>query len=252
MIHTGLVSISFRKYTAEEIAAAMRKSGLTEVEWGSDVHVPVGDTERARQVRRLSEENGLHVAAYGSYYYLCGGEDFHPYLENARILGTKVIRVWGGKKGSAELTKEDWDSLVADARSIAKMAAADGITITLECHNNSVTDTADSAKRFLDAVQEPNLKTYWQPNQKYSHEANIEAAKLLSADTVNIHVFAWELCGDDLLRYPLASHADRWQEYFRVFRDTGTDHAAMLEFMPDDRIESLTEEAATLNQLVNA
>lgn len=252
MIHTGLVSISFRKYTAEEIVAAMRRCGLTEVEWGSDVHVPVGDTERARQVRLLTEENGLHVAAYGSYYYLCSGEDFHPYLENARILNTNVIRVWGGKKGSAELTGEDWYALVADARRIAKMAAPYGITITLECHNNSVTDTADSAKRFLDAVQEPNLKMYWQPNQKYSHEVNVEAAKLLSSDTVNIHVFAWELCGDELLRYPLTAHADRWQEYFRIFREDGTDHTAMLEFMPDDRIESLAEEAAALDHLINA
>ena len=36
MYQTGLVSISFRKHTVEEIIREVRRCGLTHIEWGSD------------------------------------------------------------------------------------------------------------------------------------------------------------------------------------------------------------------------
>ena len=39
----GLVSISFRKHTPEEIIQAVKAAGLSCIEWGSDVHAPPHD-----------------------------------------------------------------------------------------------------------------------------------------------------------------------------------------------------------------
>ena len=67
--------MTFRKLAPEEIIALVAKSGLKGIEWGGDIHVRHGDLIQARKVCRLTEENGLTVASYGSYYNVgCEGE----------------------------------------------------------------------------------------------------------------------------------------------------------------------------------
>ena len=39
----GLVSVSFRDHSPEEILVAMQQAQLTCIEWGSDVHAPCAD-----------------------------------------------------------------------------------------------------------------------------------------------------------------------------------------------------------------
>ena len=49
---TGLVSISFRKYSIDEILSACRDANLSVIEWGSDVHVPAGNAQIAGKIRQ--------------------------------------------------------------------------------------------------------------------------------------------------------------------------------------------------------
>ena len=254
MFRTGLVSISFRKHTAEEIIEEVRACGLQEIEWGSDVHVPAGDEQKALAVKALMEKNGLRTAAYGSYYELGVSEDprrdFAPYLQTAALLGAPVIRIWGGKRGSAELSEKDFSALAAEARLIAEMAEEQGITLSLECHNNTVTDNYHSALRFIQQVNRKGLTMYWQPNQNYSFEYNLQAAEALAPFTTNIHAFSWDVINGELQRYPLQYHEDRWRNYLEIFRRQGGDHAILLEFMHDDKLKTLHETAATLSEWV--
>ena len=46
----GVVSVSFRDKTPEEIVESAAESGLECIEWGSDVHVPFNNLENAREV----------------------------------------------------------------------------------------------------------------------------------------------------------------------------------------------------------
>lgn len=48
----GLVSISFRNVSVDEIIEACFKSGISCIEWGSNCHVPCDDEENAREVRK--------------------------------------------------------------------------------------------------------------------------------------------------------------------------------------------------------
>jgi len=64
MLIPGLVSVTFRQLTVEEIGELATECGLQAVEWGGDVHVPPGDFAAARRAL----DTGLKVAAYGSYY----------------------------------------------------------------------------------------------------------------------------------------------------------------------------------------
>ena len=70
MNKTGIVSISFRKYTKEEIASYAKASGLDCIEWGGDVHTPHGNVEEAEKTVEITHGCGLDVAEYGSYYVI--------------------------------------------------------------------------------------------------------------------------------------------------------------------------------------
>ena len=61
--YPGLVSISFRRYSVDDILDACQKAGLTCIEWGSDVHVPVGQLENAINVgNKNSHHNGFTLS----------------------------------------------------------------------------------------------------------------------------------------------------------------------------------------------
>ena len=243
MFTSGLVSVSFRKESPEAIVAAAAQAGLQGIEWGGDIHVPCGDIENAKRVSALTEAAGLQTLAYGSYYRLGDHTtDFNKVLKTAQALETSVIRIWGGNKASRELTQKERAALVQEAQTLAEAADKKQITITLECHGHTLTDRWESAKNFLSEVNHPRMQMYWQPNQIYDLPYNLSAAEQLADHTVNIHVFHW----DAEKRYPLNEGAADWVQYLNVFRKTGKDYGLLLEFMHDDRLESLKETAQTL------
>ena len=248
MWKTGVASISFRKNSVEEIIAAAAAAGLDGIEWGSDVHVPAGDVARAAAVRRLTEAAGLAVLSYGGYYRLGSGTpaDFDALLASAEALGVRDVRIWGGGKGSAELSAAEWDALVAEGKALAAKAAEKGIVLSLECHNGTVTDDCAAAQRYLDAVGSPALRMYWQPNQVRTEGYNLTALRQLAPRVTNIHVFAWE--GD--AKKQLAHHDPQWNKRLTVLEELldEDDHAFLLEFMPDDKLETLAGEAQVLNE----
>ena len=99
------------------------------------------------------------------------------------------------------------------------------------------------ALRIMEAVDSPHFRMYYQPNQFKSHDVNIAYAKAIAPYTTHLHVFHWE--GSD--KFPLAQGLDKWRDFLPYF--TG-DHMLLLEFMPDNRVESLTEEARALKELI--
>lgn len=249
MYNTGLVSISFRSLSPSVIIDGAKKAGLDGIEWGSDVHVPVGDIATAAKVRELTNKAGLKVLAYGSYFHV--GRDsvasFDKVLMSAKELGAPIIRIWAYNKGSADVTKQEFSHIVSDCREIADMVLNAGITLSFECHVNTYTDDYRAALELIRAIDRENVKMFWQPNQFHDEAYNIEAAKTLAPYTTNIHTFYW----DAKNRYPLSDGREIWAKYIECFKDSReSSHAFLLEFMHDDSIESLADTAATLKSLL--
>ena len=98
----GLVSISFRKHTPEEIIQAVKAAGLSCIEWGSDVHAPCRDTERLHEIARLQGEYGITCSSYGTYFKFGKTplEELTDYITAAKILGADVLRLWCGQKSA--------------------------------------------------------------------------------------------------------------------------------------------------------
>lgn len=246
MIQPGLVSVTFRQLSPREVTALVSKAGLASIEWGGDIHVPHGDVKRAGEVRYMTHEAGLTVAAYGSYYRV-GPEEkgaFEAVLDTAVALGAPTIRVWAGVQGSAQADDAYWGRVVDDTRRIANLATPAGITITYEFHANTLTDTHDSARKLLETVGHPNVKAYWQPPRYSSLDDNLAGLEAVFPWLHNIHVFNWHITTGE--RLPLADGADVWSHYLEKVTTTGRRHFALLEFVKDDDPENFLQDAATL------
>ncbi len=229
---TGVCSISFRDRTAEEIINAVKKTPLDFIEWGSDVHLPVGGVMKS----------DVPMSSYGTYFRLGTTplSELKFYIDTAKANNTSVLRLWCGSVGSAETT--DKKALFSECRQAARLAESENVTLAMECHMNTFTDTPESARELMEEVSSPAFRMYWQPNQFRSVDENIRSAKTLSSWVENIHVFNW----DGEKHFPLEGAADIWKRYLDLF-DGGT---LLLEFMPDNRLESLGAEAEALMRIL--
>lgn len=256
MITPGLVSITFRKLSTDEIISLVKESGLKAIEWGGDIHVPHGDIAIAKEVGEKTRAAGLECAAYGSYFKLGKsapeGLDHRKVIDSAEALGTKTIRIWAGCKPSVEYSQEERDAIASEAREMADDAAAKNIRIALEFHRKTLTDTTGSALKFLKECAHPNILTYWQPPLDLDHTGKVESLKAVLNQLSNIHVFAWDMHADGALtQHPLAAHIGDWKEYFSIASALPSNRYAMLEFVKNDSQEQFLEDAETLKQLIS-
>ncbi len=247
MIRPGLVSVSFRDRAPSEIMNACAACGLAAIEWGSDVHAPATDLARLAAIAREQRDAGVVCSSYGSYFRVGkdAPADIEPYIAAAQALGTDTIRIWCGVKGSAEHSDADAARIVDACAAIVRTAEREGVKLCTEFHIDTFTDCAETVLALARALGSPSFKTYWQPNQNKSVDWNLAAARAAAPLVENIHVFNWR--GND--KFPLADAIDEWQSYLRCF---GGEHYALLEFMPDGRLESLATEAAALRSILEA
>ena len=247
MLTAGLVSISFRKHSIEEIIADCVRNGLRAIEWGGDVHAPHGDLARAQEVAEITAQAGLTVSAYGSYFRAGEPEqpDFAGITACAEIMNAPTIRVWAGKQGSAECA--DRKPVINSLKECCTIAANKGITVTLECHNNTLTDTIASTMQLLEEVNSPALRCGWQPQYKQTAEYRMEWLKAVLPWLSTVHCFCWN---SDHERLALADGTAEWQSFIQLIRSTGRDIPVMLEFVRNDDMEQLARDAATLNTLL--
>ncbi len=246
MLKSGLTSISFRAYTPEVIIKFAKSAGLDFIEWGSDVHAPCDDVDRLNLISRLQAKHKIACSSYGTYFKM-GADDpqaIMPYISAARLLGTSVLRIWCGTKASDLYTQSERSALLNEACVLAKVAEQESVTLCLEYHPNTFTDCAEAAMQMMQAANSSNFKMYWQPNQFKTIDQNLFEAKELSDYVQNIHVFNWD---NTNRRYPLENSVNLWRQYAACFKG---EHCMLLEFMPDDKIESLMTEADALFKVI--
>ena len=241
----GLVSISFRKHTPEEIIIAAKKAGLSCIEWGSDIHAPCRDLEALAKISSLQKLHGISCSSYGTYFRLGETpiEELSDYINAAKILGTNILRLWCGKKSGADMSEQEKASLIESCITAAKIAEKNGVTLCMECHKKTFTERVEDTEYLIKNVNSPSFRMYWQPFQWLSSDESLEIAKTISPYAEHIHVFNWS----QDLRFPLGEAIEDWRRYISVFPVPRT---LLLEFMPDDEIDSLDAEADALRRSI--
>lgn len=240
----GLCSVSFRNNSPEEILRAMKDAGLRYVEWGSDVHAPCTDTENLRYIATLQKNYGIICSSYGTYFRIgeTDTEELYGYIRAAEILGTKLIRLWCGTKGSAVHEPSEKAQLFDACRRVAEIAEEHGVTVAMECHQWTYTDTAESILELMSEVDSQSFRMYWQPNQYRTAEENLRHIEMTGKYVTAVHAFNW----DRDSRFPLSEAVDVWRDY--LSRLSG-EYPILLEFMPDDNIGSLSAEADAIRRI---
>ncbi len=241
----GLVSISFRKQSPEEILKAIKEAGLSCVEWGSDVHAPCGDIKRLREIAHLQKAYGIDCSSYGTYFRLgqTPVSELKAYIKAAKILGTNILRLWCGTNSGADMTKQEKEFLFAECHRAAEIAKKNGVILCMECHSGTFTQYPEDAVELMNTINSPHFRMYWQPFQWLDAEGSLAVARAVAPYTEHIHVFNWR--GGE--RLPLDEGIQEWRSYLTAFPAPCT---LLLEFMPDDRIESLSAEAAALKTII--
>lgn len=251
MIIPGIVSATFKKESPAFVIEAAKAAGLKAVEWSENWHVAPGDTEAAAELYRKTQDAGLAVAAYGSYYKLGVEEDpvsrFDQSLRTAYALHAPIIRIWGGEKASRDITEPEWDEMVDEARRAAAAADEMNIKVALEWHRNTLTDTNESAGRFLTDVNHRNLYCLWQPTQALSMQQRTAGLDMLEqrGKLLNLHVYYWEEDG----RHPFAEGVDAWRTYLDHVKGS-EDRYALMEFVKGDSREQLIADAKCFEELL--
>lgn len=253
MLYPGLVSITFRSLKCREIAALVKKAGLSSIEWGGDVHVPQGDIKKAKEARKITEDAGLVTAAYGSYYrtgceLIKTGEkaDFKKTLETALKLNAPVIRIWAGGRGSAEADSAWREKIIQESRKIADEAGKEGITVAFEFHGETLTDSNESTLKLLEEINRGNVKTYWQPSVGSSMDYRLQGLRMLLPRLSHIHAFQWE--GRE--RRPFSEGKEEWKKYISTIKQSKENRHIMLEFVKNESPEQFLEDAEVLKGLV--
>lgn len=250
-LYSGLVSITFRTLSVPQIVDLVSKAGQKSIEWGGDIHVPHGDVRAARRARQACSDAGIATPSYGSYFRLgvseSSGVSFTSVLDTAAELSAKTVRVWAGNKGSAETTEDERSALVEEARSCAELAAASGMTVSLEYHGGTLTDTGESARAFFASVGHEALRSYWQPRAGAPKTSSLAELDGVAPYLSNIHVFHWHDFGD---RMTLAEGKAAWRAYLSRAAEVSGERYAMLEFVRDDDPQQYLADASTLSEIL--
>ena len=249
MYRSGLTSISFRKLSCEEIID-LAKGRVDAIEWGGDVHLPPGDTARAKEIAERSQAAGLLTPSYGSYYRAGVDEDFESVLQSALALGAETIRVWAGNTGSETICAEHRAQVTQDLVRITKLAREAHLTVSAEYHRNTLTDCAESALQLIREVRAAGAESfysYWQPAPWKDEKSNrIELAQMLPYLT-NIHIFHWSA---DLTKLPIADGAAVWSRYLEILDKVPNERYVMIEFVRDDDPQNFISDAEAVKALI--
>ena len=250
-LRAGLCSVTFRNLSPARVLDVAAAAHLAVIEWGADVHVPAGELTQAAAVAAATTAAGLTVPSYGSYLRL-GAADTHEIdmvVDTTEALGAHRIRVWAGLVGSGQATPEQIGRVVADARALAESAIDHGLTIGLEFHGGTFTDTAQATIELLERIDRPAvIGTYWQPPQGVSDDDALAGLALVAEHVVAVHAFAWWPADQ---RHPLAYRASLWSKAAALLLDRSAATDYLLEFVVDDDPQELEVDAHTLRDILS-
>jgi sugar phosphate isomerase/epimerase len=238
-----------RKLSVERVVEVATRAGLGCIEWGADVHAPPGDLPRLDEVRRRTEDAGLRVASYGSYWR-AGVDDIRQVrraIEATQRLGAHRVRIWAGAVGSAHTDPPTRQRVVTATREAAEIAAGHGVSLSFEFHADTLTDNAQSTLDLLREVDHPAVSTYWQPPNDVPDAAAVRTLTQVIDAVSAVHVFSWWPATH---RLPLLGRRDLWRAALDVLA-TRKPVDLLLEFVVDDNPDLVAQEAQALRALTD-
>ncbi|MGQ7846002.1 sugar phosphate isomerase/epimerase family protein [Granulosicoccus sp. 3-233] len=254
----ALCSVTFRSLAPEELIPLASQNGVRAIEWGADVHVPLGDLSRAEQVAELCRQHEIDADSYGSYVRAGDAEtseEFAQALASAKSLGANNIRVWAGRNTPDKLDDTQRQKIVTDLAAMAEEAASQDITVSIEFHRNTMTERLADTVQLLENADHVNLFTYWQPVPGRAQEELLAEITTLAPWLGHVHVFHWLPAEGADERRPLMEGRDSWSSLMSNWKTSprwSKPRLAMLEFVANNDEEQFKQDMRVLRQLCTA
>lgn len=158
-------------------------------------HISRRSVQEVRQVRSMALDLGLSFPIIGAYprLHLAGtarqkeSRLMKRLLEYAEILGAQILKIFVGDCSARVLPQKEYDRSVQFMRELVRLAAEHNLTITGETHENTLFDTLQSCKQFLQDVGAANFKICYQPIDFHSTEKAIHDFRALAPEVIHLH-----------------------------------------------------------------
>ena len=159
----------------------------------------------------------LEVAQMCPYFNFTGNaeelettmEIARKYIDMARFLDCKRIRVFTGNRGSCEVDEKTYWQAVEGLKAVCGMAK--DIQFILETHDKNLTDTGPATVKLLNDTGMDNLKVNLQVPLDYGKEDVYESARMLGEHVAHLHAHNW------IGGWPKLTYLDSGDYDFRKF-----------------------------------
>jgi len=247
-VRIGMTSLTLRNQCVEDVIKVARAAGVEGIEWGvSDEHLPLCDCVQAEKIKTLSKKYGVKIFSLGSYCGMNDKEMCDKTLETAVMLGAPVIRVWAGEQSPKDCDEDYINLIVSNTVYMAKKAEKYNISLGFEYHQNTLTETAESAVALVKKVNMKNVGLYWQPLWMSTTEENLSArTKVLPYLIGNLHIHNYS---PEKGYQPLSDIMGDLHLYYDDIKEK--DYNVMIEFVKDSDFENLKDDASVLKGVLS-
>ena len=241
----GIATIALRKYDILHAIDIAAEAGFLGIEvWGKPPHIPEPvDQDHLLAIRDRIRGYELEVSMLGSYVNP-SLVDFEARadraIDTAKVLGTRIIRVWAGDREPHEANEENWTDIIRAMREFALRAEYHGLTLAMEMHSGTLCATPEGALRVIEQSGSPNLKL----NFQVVNFANADIENLVSMvgrHSVNVHAQNSKPSADGkMLPCGIAEGVVDYGEVVQTLKSKGFDGCLEVEFVHgEDKIAAL-------------
>ncbi|MBR3588584.1 MAG: sugar phosphate isomerase/epimerase [Clostridia bacterium] len=240
----GVASVTFRSKTISEVIEIAKKSGVTYIEWGSDVHVKT--EEDAKTARQLCDENNIKISSYGSYFRagLHDTGSWEQICKNAQIMGAESIRIWLGDKDREKFMADEYNKLLKDLSYLCDVAEKYNLLVCPECHDNTFNNNTLSIIRLKNDLNKDNFRTYFQ-SRYFRFDYDIDRIEKTFNFIENVHVSYRDLAREQRFRKKDKKYLDK---LINKLIEMNFDGIVMVEFTKGDKEKSFMKDVEKLRQ----
>ncbi len=237
MFLIGLSSCTFPGQEPQRIVELAQASGVQGLEWHAKYHCPVGDMDRAHELRDRTEQAGLVCL---SYAIDSGGE--HPDTEEAAVdtafeIGASMLTVIPGPDGSRA---------PASLERCFRRAAHPGLTVAVGFSAESSVRSGVATQQLIDMAGGEHADILWSREPFSSNDEALADLNAVAHDIVGMYISGLHPDGST---NAIGERTDEWAGYLAALSHVDDDHWIIVRGVEDSDASALYRDMQTLRRL---